>query len=334
MGRIAAHSQEQVFEAADKLAANGQEVTPNALRDVLGRGSYSTFVKHIDAWQQARQAAPAPVLIEMPESVKVAFAQCWQAAASEAGKEIAAIRQTADAEIKATKRRLDEAIAAIEQLESEANADTARLESVESTLATERAAAQNAITEAAAREAGLAATADQMRVQLESQQAELARVHADAEAARVQQAADVARLTDDFSRQLATQAAALQAAQGEADRLRGQLAEVGEKMDAASIRERAKIEEAATAKAEAVRLADQLKDQKSRSAEVIGKLEKSKQALEAETVAIRKEARACASSLGRAEGELEALRAQVASLNDTVRRLAGSTGKKGGGAPS
>lgn len=72
MGRIAAHSQEQVFEAADKLAANGQEVTPNALRDVLGRGSYSTLLKHIDAWQQARQAAPAPVLIEMPESVKVA----------------------------------------------------------------------------------------------------------------------------------------------------------------------------------------------------------------------------------------------------------------------
>ena len=31
MGRIAAHTQEQVFEAADKLAANGQEVTDPAM---------------------------------------------------------------------------------------------------------------------------------------------------------------------------------------------------------------------------------------------------------------------------------------------------------------
>lgn len=186
MGRTAAHTQEQVFEAADKLAANGQEVTPNALRDVLGRGSYSTFVKQIDVWQQTRQAAPAPVILEMPESVKVAFSQCWQAAASEAGKEIAAIREKADAEIKGTKRRLDEAIAAIEQLEGEAEADTARLETAEAALATERAASQQATTDAAAREAALSATADQMREQIEAQQAELGRVHAEAVAARNQ----------------------------------------------------------------------------------------------------------------------------------------------------
>ena len=139
MGRTAVHSQEQVFEAADKLAANGQEVSAIALRDLLGRGSYSTFVKHIDAWNQARQSAPASVILEMPDSVKAAFAQCWQAAASEAGKEIAAIREKSDAEIKATKRRLDEAINAIEQLEGEADADTARLETVETNLVTERA---------------------------------------------------------------------------------------------------------------------------------------------------------------------------------------------------
>lgn len=325
MGRTAVHTQEQVFEAAGQLAANGQEITPNALRDVLGRGSYSTFVKHIDAWQQARKAAPAPVILEMPESVKAAFAQCWQAAASEAGKEITAIREKADAEIKGTKRRLDEAIAAIEQLEGEAEADTARLEIAESALATERAASQQATTDAAAREAALSATADQMREQIEAQQVELGRVHAEAEATRNQQTAEITRLSTDFSRQLAEQASALRASQGEADRLRGQLADAGEKLDAIFARERTKIEEAATAKAEAVRLAEQLKDQKVRSVEVIGKLEKSKQALEGELMAIRKETRDLSTKLGMATGELEALRTQVAGQTDVIKGFAAST---------
>lgn len=324
MGRTAVHTQEQVFEVADNLAANGQEVTPNALRDVLGRGSYSTFVKHIDAWQQARKAAPAPVILEMPESVKAAFAQCWQAAASEAGKEIAAIREKADAEIKGTKRRLDEAIAAIEQLEGEAEADTARLETAEAALAVERTTSQQATTDAVAREAALSATADQMGEQIEAQQAELGRVHAEAEATRNQHAAEIARLSTDFSRQLAEQASALRASQGEADRLRGQLADAGEKLDAIFARERTKIEEAATAKAEALRLAEQLKDQKVRSVEVIGKLEKSKQALEGELMAIRKETRDLSTKLGMATGELEALRTQVAGQTDVIKGFAAS----------
>lgn len=321
MGRIAAHTKEQVFEAADKLASNGQAVTPTTLREVLGRGSFSTLGKHIEAWQQARQAAPAPVILEMPEAVKAAFAQCWQAAATEAGKEIAAIREKADAEIKTIKRRLDEALFEVERLEDEANTAADALESAQNTLAHAVKEAQQAATEAAAQEAALSATAEQMRKQIEAQQAELARVHAEAEAARSQHAAEAARLTGDFSRQLAEQAAALQTVQGEADRLRGQLAEAGGKLDAASARERAKIEEAATAKAEALRLADQLKDQKARSVEVIGKLEKSKHGLEADLTALRKEARETGTQLGRAQGELESLRTQVVSLNDTIRRM-------------
>ena len=289
---------------------------------MLGRGSYSTFVKQIDVWQRARQAAPAPVILEMPESVKASFSQCWQAAASEAGKEIAAIREKADAEIKGTKRRLDEAIAAIEQLEGEAEADTARLEVAEVALAAERAASQRATTAAAAREAALSATADQMREQIEAQQAELGRIHAVAEAARNQHAAEITRLTADFSRQLAEQATAVQASQGEADRLRGQLAEAGEKLDATSARERAKIEEAATAQAEAARLTDQLKDQKARSVEVIGKLEKSKQTVEGELTASRKEVRDLSAQLGKATGELEALRTQVAGQTDVIKGFA------------
>ncbi len=114
MGRIAAFTQEQVFEAADKLAADGIEVSPNALRDHLGRGSFSTFMKHIDAWKKAQEDSPAPVVFDMPDNVKAAFAQCWQAAAAEASKEISSVREKAAMEIRTVTRRTDEALEAID----------------------------------------------------------------------------------------------------------------------------------------------------------------------------------------------------------------------------
>ena len=324
MGRKALHTQEQVFQAADALAASGKEVTPTTLRDALGGGSLTTIYKHIDAWQETRKAAPMPVILEMPDSVKTAFSQCWQAAASEAGKEIAAIREKTDAEIKITKRRLDEAVAAIEQLESEGDADSVKLEKAEADLAVALSTSQQAATKAATLEAALSATANQMREQIEAQQAELAIVHSEAEASRNQHAVEINRLTADFTRQLA----ALQAAQGEADRLRGQLAEAGQKIDAANTRELVKVEEVATAKAEATRLIEQLKEQKTSSAVVIGKLEKDKQTLEADLTATRKEARELATQHSRISGELDALRTQVVGQTDVIKSFAAQSDKK------
>lgn len=318
MGRTAVHSQEQVFEAADRLAANGQEVSPNALRDLLGRGSYSTFVKHIDAWNQARQSAPAPVVLEMPDSVKAAFAQCWQAAASEAGKEIAAIREKSDVEIKATKRRLDEAITAIEQLEGEAEADTARLETAEANLAAERATSQQAATDAAAREASLSATADQMRRQIEAQQVELASVHAEAEAARAQHSSEIARITADFARHLAEQSTALKSSQGDVDRLREQLAVAATALEAATVRERQKIEETAAVKTDLLILNDVFERQKTQIAE----LTQSNDALDIELNAAHRAMQDQAERLGKATGALESLRAQVADQTALIKGFA------------
>ena len=149
-----------------------------------------------------------------------------------------------------------------------------------------------------------------------------------AEAASGLHNAEVARLADDFSRQLAEHVATLQAAQADAGRLRSQLADAGEKLDAASVRERTKIEESATAKAEAVRLADQLKDQKTRSLEVIGKLEKNTQSLDAEITALRKESLALVAQGGRAAGELDALRAQVGAQNSVIKGFSSTSDKK------
>lgn len=286
MGRIAAHTQEQVFEAADKLTADGREVTPNTLRQALGSGSFTTLGAGIAAWRDARKTAPAPMIIDMPESVTAAFAQCWQAAAAEAGKEIASIRQKADAEINGTKRDLAEALAEIARLEGESHSDATALESARDSLVQAAKDAQQAATDAAAREAALAATAKQLQQQVEAQQAELARVHAETDAARKQHAAEAARLTDDYSRHLALLAEDLKLAQRDSDGVR------------------VLHTEAATAKAEVERLASLCKTQ------------------DADLTVSRREARTASDGLARAQGELEALRSQLAILNDTVRGLA------------
>lgn len=297
MGRKAMHTQEQVFEAADRLAATGREVTPASLREYLGGGSLTTIYKHHEAWAAARAAQAAPVVIEMPEAVKAAFAQCWNIAASEASKEIASIREKADAEVKAAKRRLDEAVAAIAQLEAENEAETARADDFERRLVEQQSAANTAATEAAAREAGLSATAEQLREQLTVLKDELRHAH--------DEAADV-RL--------------------ERDRLAGTLdqvrAELADKTASMAERERKLIEDAAAARADTARVTDQLKDQKARSVEVIGKLESSKQRMESELDAARKEAKDAARELSRAQGELEALRTQVAGQADLIRGFA------------
>ena len=163
MGRKALHTQDQVFEAGDHLAASGREVTPTTLRDTLGGGSLTTIYRHLEAWEATRKAVPAPVNIPMPDAVRLAFELTWQAAATEAGKEIATIREKADIEIKAAHRRLEEAVAAIAQLESEQLADADRLEGLETTLLKEREIARQAVIDAAGREAGLAATVAELK---------------------------------------------------------------------------------------------------------------------------------------------------------------------------
>lgn len=296
MGRNALHTQEQVFEAADRLAASGQEVTPTALRKELGGGSLTTIYRHLDAWGAARTAAPAPVLIAMPEAVKLMFEQIWQGAANEAGKEIAAIREKADAEIKAAKRDLEEAVSAIGVLEAEQEVEADKLDALEATLAGEREAARQAATDAAAREAGLAATVEQMRAQIAALTGELSVAHAEAETAR-------------------------KAAQAELDRVRGQLDQATAKIEEVSTRERAKIEEAARATADAARLADALTETKQRNGEAITKLSASKQAIEGQLNEANQEIRALTEKLGQATGAADTLRIQVAEQQATIREL-------------
>ena len=312
MGRKALHTQEQVFKAADGLVAAGVEVTPTALRETLGGGSMTTIYKHLAAWEETRKATPAPAAIAMPGIVQQQFAAVWQALSIEAGREIAAIREKADADTKAIKRRLDEALGAIEQLEAEAETDAGNLEAAQAALAEAQDAAQRTRTEAAAREAALQATAEQQARQIETIEAELGRVHDESAAIRSQHQAEIGRLSE----QIAEQSAANQAAQTAIEGLRAQLREAGEKQEAAAIRERGLIEDAAKARADGARLADHLADLQAR-------FEGIEKAYHEHRQNSAKEAHHQAERYIQAQGERDAARAEAAQAREEAAKLRG-----------
>ena len=209
MGRIAAHTQERF----SRPPTNWRPTVRKSRRPPCARFPRPRqlfHLAHIEAWQQARQAAPAPVILKCRNAVKARFAQCWQAAAAEAGKEIAAIREKADAEIKATKRRLMKPCPRLNGLKTRPTPPLMRWKARKHPLPIRSREAQQAATEAAAREAALSATAEQMRQRRSRRSKPSLRAFTPRPrpSARSQHAAEVARLTGDFSRQLAEQAAA------------------------------------------------------------------------------------------------------------------------------
>jgi len=60
-------TREAVFEAADALAAAGDDPSILAVQGQIGGGSYSTVKRFLDAWKAERKSA-APV-IEVPPDV-------------------------------------------------------------------------------------------------------------------------------------------------------------------------------------------------------------------------------------------------------------------------
>lgn len=194
MGRKALFSEEEVFQAADALAAEGKEVSATALLTALGGGSLTTIYKHLAEWRANRPAGSTGVIpLEIPELVQGAFSAAWRAAVNEAGREIAAVREKANEEVKSAQRQFQEALESIARLESEAEADgtkiemlTAKVEELESTLRkTEN------------ERSGLAATVDQQGQRIKSLEADLGRVRQEAETERKRHEVELERSRSD-----------------------------------------------------------------------------------------------------------------------------------------
>ncbi|ELT9905991.1 DNA-binding protein [Escherichia coli] len=202
-------TKEQIFEAADQLAAAGQKPTLEAIRQITG-GSYTTISPALNEWK-ARQAAQATPLREpAPQAVADRLA--------EVGAEVWSIAlELANARLAAEREALDKARADLEADRAEATelADrlAAQVEELQSRLASIEAAEQAARIEA-----------DDLRNQLAAAQEQ---AHtAEARAAELRTELDRAHHESAQARQ------ALAEAREEAATLRGRLEASSEQMAA------------------------------------------------------------------------------------------------------
>lgn len=107
-----------VFEVADLLRQQGVDVTPTAVRERTGTGSYTTLKRYLDEWREANPP-PAQDIPEMPDTVRHATRQIWVLAISHSEQRIAAERAALDAERKVFERErqeLEHEIARLEQV--------------------------------------------------------------------------------------------------------------------------------------------------------------------------------------------------------------------------
>ena len=196
MGRSQAIDPDELFETANRLEAEGKEVTALSLLNALGRGSLTTIYKHLENWKSAKPAKPAGATADMPDRVKSAFAVAWREAAQEADREVHAVKEKAAEEVKAALRQFHGALEAIEKLERESEAESLVSEALKNQVSEQQAE----IADLRRTGAGLKAAADELRQQVESQKAELERQQADRDKA-IKEAAELRGRADTLQSQ-------------------------------------------------------------------------------------------------------------------------------------
>jgi chromosome segregation ATPase len=208
-------SQEELFETANRLQAEGKEVTAPALLTALGGGSLTTIYKHLAVWKESRPAATkATSSNEIPDTVQNAFATAWRFVATEGAREVAAAKEKAQEDVKVAQKEFAEALLAIERLEAESESEANKIAALESRVSELESALQKAGNDNAA----LEATVEQLKQRVMAQDIEFARVHKDMESERQSHREELDRAAEKH-------AVAQEKSHAEIERLRGQLDE-------------------------------------------------------------------------------------------------------------
>ena len=168
MARNVPIERDEVIETANRLEAEGKEVTALSMLAALGRGSLTTIYKHLDAWKLAKPVKSPAVSQEQPEQVKTAFATAWRVAAEEAARETMVMRDKAAEEVSAALKQFQGAIEAIAKLEADREADAEVLEGLQKMTAEQKAEIAKLETLVATEKA----RAEELRDQLKAQQSD------------------------------------------------------------------------------------------------------------------------------------------------------------------
>jgi chromosome segregation ATPase len=203
-------TREAVFEAADALAAAGDDPSILAVQGRIGGGSYSTVKRYLDEWKAERKTAA--LVIEVPSDVAARGEELvrslWGAAHSLAEQRIAEARGEADQQVRQARAELQAAEQTIARMEVEADQAAQQLDAAQGQLVAARTALEEARTAARIAEARTTEQEQQiadLRRQVTQHREEL-------DAARAQ-AIDHARLTGELGalrQQLQDQAALIE----------------------------------------------------------------------------------------------------------------------------
>lgn len=196
MGRKAFFTRDQVYEAADALAAQAEDVTIRSLHAYLGGGSFSSVMKHFTDWKAARATVVDAPKTDMPASISGAFDGVWRTAMGLAVKELTSEREKAAQEVKDADMRVQETLAAVEELENSNNELTEQLEELSAKLSTVDSKLTQTLNEKSALSAvnaELKAQAEKLQKSLEHLQItheDLQRKHAEELSAQAKHRAD------------------------------------------------------------------------------------------------------------------------------------------------
>lgn len=185
-------TQQQVFEAADALAEQGQRISVRTVRQALGGGSPNEITPYVRAWREthAEQAREVQALDQMPLEVRQALAEplealqgrLWAVLKASTTAELEAMRHSYEAAAQELRGELTDAQALAEDLAGELEQARTTIEAQGQDLEQARRQAQESATRLATLEGRLQAEqerreAAEAQVQaLQDRLADLARI--------------------------------------------------------------------------------------------------------------------------------------------------------------
>ncbi len=287
MARRRAIEADELFETANRLVAEGKEVTATALLDALGGGSLRTIYKLLEVWETEKPQAVTTTPEEIPGSVQVAFANAWRLATQEAGRAVLVVKEKAAAEVQTAQDQFQGALDAIGKLEAEGEADAQQIDSLKERVIELEAALQKSQSDGAAYKA----TIEQLQHQVRSLEVEQERLHAEIDKERAAGQKEIQRLTSaaEAAQEKTLQqieglkttiaeaqatAQQLEKEKGEAHSKRDEIQRLFEKAEEASKADRSERDAAIKEASELRGLSDALKTQNSELLSKLGRDEK------------------------------------------------------------
>jgi len=118
MARKTELTQELIDQTADELHSKGVKPSPNSLREILGKGSYSTIKQMLDQWKEKQEEEQAIFIPETPEFAYQLVDKLHKALYLQNKKSLESERQQLEASYQEIEADKKEMMAEINQLEA------------------------------------------------------------------------------------------------------------------------------------------------------------------------------------------------------------------------